>query len=414
MKHLLLWLALCGLSACSTSDDPDAGNTGAFEDFEAGRDYFSEKVTVNHAKNFTVEYHDNYKVVTTKVGFGTAEQDADSLAWERAFSDVMVLVQRGTPPPALVNELANAVVIEIPAIKVAANSDDAPTRLMAITPTENIIGLGHKDICHPVLKEKVDAGEIAPIGASWHTGPDLEMLLSIRPDLTFLTAASLTQADGIKRTRDMGLQAAPDFSWSETSYLGQLEWIKYDALFLNAEAKANQFFNAVKSTCDSLKQLVERRNLEKPQVMWGMHGKSGLWRIRMNGSVAQLLVEAGGLNPFEDKRQAVSETLANGLSEGITISNEVVLEKASDIQYIISFQRSTEYWPTENYLNTIPAYRNRQLYHHFKRYQANGCSDWYQTASMRPDLLLKDLIKLFHPDLLPTHELFFLDKIQLK
>ena len=224
-------------------------------DFESARDYFPDKVTLESAKNFTVSYHNNYKVVKTKVGFGAADHGSDSLAWERAFTDVMVLVQRGTPPPALEGELADAVVIEIPANRVAANSDDAPTRLMAIAELENIVGLGHKEIYNLTLKARVDAGKIAPIGASWHTGPDLEMLLTIRPDLTFLTAASLTQADGIKRTRAMGLPAAPDFSWSETSYLGQLEWIKYDALFLNAEAKANQYYTTIKNTCDSLKTL---------------------------------------------------------------------------------------------------------------------------------------------------------------
>lgn len=407
--HLLLLLLL---SACANSASKDEAHRN-YEDFDAKRDYFSDKIKVEHAENFTVSYHNNYKVVKAKVKFGAAAQDADSVAWERAFTDVMVLVQKGTPAPALTGELEDAHVIEIPVETIAGNADDAPTRFTALGIADKIVGLGHGDVYDADLRKRFEAGELSPIVASWHTGPNLEVLLTIKPKVTLLTAASLTQSEGMAKTRELGLSAAPEFSWSETSYLGQLEWIKYDALFVNAEAAANTFFNDIKARCDSLQNLVQNRP-EKPGVLWGMHQKSGAWMLRANGAIAQLLEAAGAVNPFADTQAAVSETKANGLAEGIPISDEIVLSKAQEIDYIISFQSTTENWPPSDYMNTFPAYRNRNLYHHFKRYKAYGAHDWYQTASMRPDLLLMDLIKLFHPEVLPAHELFFLEPIQLK
>lgn len=380
--------------------------------FDSEKDYFKDKVTINHAKNFSVTYHNNYKVVKAKVGYGAAEQDADSLSWAKAFTDVMVLVQRGTPTPPLTGELEGAHVIEIPVNSIAGNADDAPTRFLALEVENKLLGLGHKGVYDENLKLRFDDGELKEIGASWHSGPNLEMLLAIKPELTLLTAASLTQADGVSRTRQLGLKAAPEFSWSETSYLGQLEWIKYDALFLNAEAQANEFFYEIKSRTDSLYNLVKTVN-DKPSAIWGMHSKSGNWTIRSNGAIADLIKLAGAINPFEDSEAAITKTQSNGLSEGITISNEVVLQEAADIDFIISFQSTTDNWPPKVYMQNFPAYRNKNLYHHFKRYKDYGASDWYQTAPMRPDLLLSDMIKLFHPELLPEHELFFLEPIEI-
>ncbi len=319
-------------------------------------------------KNFSVTYHGNYKIVKAKVDFGRAAQDADSASWTKAFTDVMVLVQKGTPVPPLAGALKDAHVIMIPASTIAANADDAPTRLIALKVTDKLLGLGHEGIYDPNLRQRFVDGELKAIGASWHTGPNLEMLTALQPELTFLTMASLTQAEGLDRTRQLQLKAAPDFSWSERSYLGQLEWIKYDALFLNAEREANRFFNEIKSKCDSLASLVTNRT-ERPGAMWGMHSKSGNWTVRSNGGIAQLMKAAGAVNPFEDTNAAITNTEANGLSEGITIPDEQVLQRAQDVDFIISFQSTTGNWPPEAYMSTFPAFAKGQLYHHFKRYK---------------------------------------------
>ncbi|MEO1214219.1 MAG: ABC transporter substrate-binding protein [Bacteroidota bacterium] len=399
-------------TACSTSTNKERGEAEVLSN-EDRQDYFKNKVEVEHAKNFTVSYHGNYKLVKAKVGFGAVSQDADSLSWSRAFSDKMVLVQRGSNPPPLNGELAGAHIIEIPVETIAGNADDAPTRFITLGVADKIVGLGHEGVYDPNLRKRFVEGELSQIGASWHTGPNFETLLVIKPDLSLLTAASLTQSEGISKTRELGLKAAPDFSWSETSYLGQLEWIKYDALFLNKEAAANHFFEEIKARCDSLQKLVEDKN-QMPGAMWGMHRKSGAWTLRVNGAIAQLIEAAGATNPFANKNAAVTETQANGISEGIRISDEFVLEKAKEVDFIISFQSTTENWPPDSHMKDFPAFEKRNLYHHFSRYKDYGAYDWYQTASMRPDILLKDLIKLFHPEVLPEHELFFMDKIQVK
>ncbi len=410
MKILSVWIFMSFLWACTPSKTEEAPAEASTSD----KDYFEKKVEVRHAKNFSVSYHGNYKVVKAKVDFGTAAQDADSASWTQAFTDVMVLVQKGTPIPPLSGVLKDAHVIRIPVNTIAGNADDAPSRFMALKVTDKLVGLGHESMYDPQLRQRFLDGELKPIGASWHTGPNLEMLAAIQPEVTLLTMASLTQAEGLTRTRNLKLKAAPDFSWSETTYLGQLEWIKYDALFLNAEAEANRFFDEIKSRCDSLASLVATRD-ERPGAMWGMHNKSGNWVVRSNGGIAQLIKVAGGRNPFEDEGAAITATEANGLSEGIMIPDEQVLQKAQEVDFIISFQSKTANWPPASYMSMFPAYTEGRMYHHFKRFKDYGAYDWYQSAPMRPDLLLSDMIKLFHPDVLPDYELHnmaLMEKVQ--
>ncbi len=409
MKRLASIFLYLVIGGCS----PEVKDKAAESAVAESTDHFPDKVEVDYAENFSVSYRGNYKVVKTKVDYGVADQDADSVAWAQAFTDLLVLVQRGTAAPALVGELEGANIIEVPVATIAGNADDAPTRYVALEVTDKLVGLGHKDVIDLTLRELFEKGQIKPIGPSWHTGPNLEMLIATKPEVTLLTAASLSQADGIKRTRELGLKAAPEFSWSERTYLGQLEWIKYDALFLNAEARANEYFNTIKTRCDSLAGLVANKT-NKPGAMWGMHSRSGNWTVRTTGGIAELLKMAGAVNPFADDESAVTLTKANGLSEGISISDEVVLQKAPEVDFIISFQSAPTNWPTEEYMSAFPAYNNNNLYHHFKRWNIYGfgASDWYQKAPMRPDIVLSDLIKLFHPDVLPDYELFFIGEME--
>jgi iron complex transport system substrate-binding protein len=383
--------------------DPSRANSAS--------NYFPDTVAIEFARNFSVSYHGNYKVVKARVPPGTSGSQDNVEQWNDSFTDVMVLVQRGTDPPPLVGELAGAVIIPIPTYRVAGNSDDAPTRFTALGIKDKVVGLGHADIYDQYLKARADTGTIQSIGASWQTEPNLEILIHLMPDITFLTVASLSQSEGLRKTRAMGIASAPDFSWSETSYLAQLEWIKYDAVFMNAEKEATSFFNVVKHRCDSLAKLVADIR-KKPKAVWAMH-KKGFWIVRVNGSYAKLLEEAGAINPFADDHGIVNETQANGLSEGVAISTEIVFKELQSVDYIISFQSSTENWPPQSYMSTVPAYKNKNLFHHFKRYTDYGAHDWYQTATMRPDLVLQDLIAIFHPELLPNHTLFFFDKIKL-
>ena len=83
--------------------------------FEPGTDYFPDKVEVQHADHFSVTYYGHYKVVRTQAEVRSWQSDVAPEPHE----DVLVLVQRGTPPPPRSGDLENAVVVPIPVTTIA-------------------------------------------------------------------------------------------------------------------------------------------------------------------------------------------------------------------------------------------------------------------------------------------------------
>ena len=50
---------------------------------------------------------------------------------------------------------------------------------------------------------------------------------------------------------------------------------------------------------------------------------------------------------------------------------------------------------------------NSQLYNNNRRTNAQGANDYWESGAMRPDLVLADLIKILHPELLPNWSLYY-------
>jgi iron complex transport system substrate-binding protein len=91
----------------------------------------------------------------------------------------------------------------------------------------------------------------------------------------------------------------------------------------------------------------------------------------------------------------------------------MLLSLVADADYWISDSVSAKGWPNEDFLRHFRAYRDNRVYHHEKRSNfALNAYDWYETGVMRPDLVLEDLVSLFHPELVPGRELMFFDHFQ--
>jgi iron complex transport system substrate-binding protein len=57
-------------------------------------------------------------------------------------------------------------------------------------------------------------------------------------------------------------------------------------------------------------------------------------------------------------------------------------------------------------------FQNSGVWNNTARVNENGGNDYWETGITNPHLLLADLIAIFHPDLLPDHELLFFVNLQ--
>lgn len=363
-------------------------------DFDPTVDYFPDKAEPRYAERFRVSYHGHYKVLRANVA---------GSEWGPDVSDTVVLVQCGTPIPPLEGELAGAAVVEVPIRSLASNEDGSLARARELGYVDRVVGLAGGGIYDATLRERWDAGQLITVGESFHGAPNFEVLVANRPSVVFLFTSSLDHTEAIDQGRSLGLATVPIVAWGEPTILGQAEWIKHTALFVNAEAEAKAYFDRVAQRYLDLKAQVAEIS-EQPVAIWGGPLSSGgRWWMEAGSWMAQALADAGGRNPFTPDSGETS----------ITLSTEAVLERAMDAEFWLTEHIALETLGAAGPLETIPAFREGRVYHIHKRaVPEHDAYDWYETALVRPDIVLEDLVSVLHPRLLPEHDLFFLQQIR--
>jgi iron complex transport system substrate-binding protein len=102
-------------------------------------------------------------------------------------------------------------------------------------------------------------------------------------------------------------------------------------------------------------------------------------------------------------------------SGSLSLPFETVLQKAKFADIWIGpgqFTSLKEMAETNNHYTQFKAFQDKEVYSFSNKKGATGGVLYYELAPNRPDLVLKDLVKIFHPDLLPGYSLFFFEKLK--
>jgi iron complex transport system substrate-binding protein len=244
------------------------------------------------------------------------------------------------------------------------------------------------------ILKRVASGEVrefAPISTI-----DAELVVSKRPGALMTGGAASASLAVI---RSAGIPVVANHEWMEPTALARAEWLKYMALLLNEERAAQTLFSEMKAR---YRGLSARANAvpedRKPTVMTG-RGTRGDFVIAGGRSYAAALIkDAGG-------RYVWAENTAEGSA---TIDLEAQIRRAGNADIWINGGG----WPDlasmvkdEPRYAEFKAYRSRQVWVYERRLTPAGGNDYWTRAVSHPDLVLADLIKIFHPGLVPQHEL---------
>lgn len=384
-----VFILLCLVLASCTKKS----KTGLGETQIESANYFSEQVQPRHAKNFSVTYHGNYKLVQLQC----------VLDDQIKYKETLVLVQRGTPAPKLADSL-KAYVLEIPAQTAAANDDGEIMQLTSLGLMDNIIAMGGGGIYDTTLRRRWEQKKIASIGYSFAHAPAPELLMSLHPDIFFNYTWGHDRLVGMEKLRELGVPAVPCFGWAEKTNLGNTEWVKFISLFFNKEKEANDIFDRVERRCQELSDMVSAQP-KKVTAFWLYHpSDESDWSAHRNDFMASYLESAGAINLLK----------SNDTEGQVGMNNEAVFALAHDADFWIVNSTDDKDWPPVGFLNTFRAYREGKVYHyHLRTRYEHDAFDWYETAEVRPDLVIEDLVSIFYPDLLPDHKLFFFEKVKL-
>ena len=368
--------------AAAAAQAPSNLTRGCADKYDAAKDYFPDKMTVEDAVNFTVSYHRSYKVVETKTGAqGSAER--------------YVLVQCGTPAPPLQGALAGAHVATVPITSLYSESTTHLSPLVDLRRLDVLTGVSTKKflIGDEILK-RVTSGQVREFAPA--SVIDAELVVSQRPSL-LLTAGAPSAELGV--IRQAGIPVAATHEWLEPTALARAEWLKYIAVFLNEERAGQRLYGEMKARYRALgARAAAAPEATRPAVMTG-RGSRGEFVIAGGRSyVAAMIKDAGG-------RYVWSDNTATG---SVTIDLETQLARAGAADIWINGGG----WPSlaamvkdEPRYGLFKAYRTGQVWVYERRMTPAGANDYWARGVSHPDLALADLVKIFHPDLVPQHEL---------
>jgi len=208
----------------------------------------------------------------------------------------------------------------------------------------------------------------------------------------------------LKKIRELGIPVVINAEYLEKHPLGRAEWIKFVALFFGKEKEADSVFSVIEQEYLSTLELAKQAK-QKPTVMSGiLYGDA--WFMPAGKNYAARLFHDAGLNYLWN------DTESNGFLE---LSFESVYTKAKDADFWIgvgSFNSLQEIQVTESRYSLFKPFKQKQVYTYNARKGAKGGSEFLELGYLRPDLILKDLVKIAHPELLPDYEMFFHKKLE--
>ncbi|MGM0579247.1 MAG: ABC transporter substrate-binding protein [Bacteroidota bacterium] len=284
--------------------------------------------------------------------------------------------------------------ISIPIEKVVCLSTSHLPAFTALDESETVVGFpGTQYIYEEALLASAENGNLRDVGQK--SGVNIEVLMSLQPDLVmgYTMGSSFEQLKPIQKS---GIPVILNADYLENSPLGRAEWLKLTAVLLNKYEKGDSLFRSIEENYLATKKLAEKAD-QNPSVMTGvMYGD--VWYVPGGESYAAKFIEdAGGKYLWSD----------NPKTGSIELSFESVLEKAKKADFWIgaaSFTKREELKNSNTNYSLFDSFENGEIYSYTKRVNENGANDFLESGYIRPDLILKDYVKILHPTLLPEKE----------
>jgi iron complex transport system substrate-binding protein len=386
--HLVSIILLISFLPLSTFAQPGNTLSGSVDKFDHSTDYFPAKLEIRHAKGFSVEYHGNYKIVRVLNPWKSATE---------IFT--YILTQKGTPPPIVSEEAQH---IAVPIRRFVSLSTTYLPHLEAIGAQKSLVGLGTASFVYADwVRSRVEEGKTVETGTDG--GLNREAIIAVEPDLVMSYGSGNPTSDPHPKLMEMGIGAAVNAEFMEATPLGRAEWMKFTALFFNREAEVEKTFGNIEARYTELSQL-GRSTSANPSVFTNTSWQ-GLWHASGGRSfIAVMLADAGADYVWKD----------NPSERSIPLDFESVLERAQNGDYWINtgiWNSRTEAASSDERYSLFSAFKNKKMYNHIGRVNEHGGNDYWESGVANPHLVLADLIKIFHPDLLPDHTLYYYRKL---
>ncbi len=378
---VLAGLALL-LQSCSESPRPQRASAVPSDSIA-----FTAKTEVNYAEGFRITYHDDYKLLEILNPF---QNVTDTLRY--------VLKPRGAT---LQREVKGAQVIELPVRSMIVTSSTHVGLTGMLDANDVVKGVvGPQYIYSAEVRRGIERGEITTFNEGAF---NKERALAMDPDLIVISGGASARLGNYQVLMEAGIGVLVNSEWLETTPLGKAEWVKVMAALLNKEALANRRFGQVAERYKELKSQVD--SIETRPLVFNNMPFKGDWFVPGGDSFfAQYLKDAAAGYPWFDHESA----------GGLRLDFEAVYEVGlrADVWLNPGTARTKEQLlAKDTRFGDFKSFKTGKIYNSYKRINATGGNDYWESGVVHPEIVLADLIHIFHPSVLPDHELYYYQRV---
>lgn len=363
-----LWLAML----CTGCRMPQNG-TGAGEPFL--RD--SVRSEIQYAAGFTMVRHEGYTCLTVRDPWDTLQ----TLARYYLYRD----------KDRLPGDLPAGIPVRVPVTRTACLFGTDVGMLQTLDVAGTIVAVAEPEfIGDSLIQEGIRNKRIASLGQA--ADMNLESLLMSHPEILIVSPFEGSDYAAAEQT---GIPLVQCVNYMENTPLGRAEWIKFLAAFYDLSDKADSLFQGIAGRYLQIAAAAAAAD-SRPTVFSEIkYGQT--WPVPGGRSYMGCFFRDAGLDYL----------WRDDLSTGsLVLSFESVYDKAGESDFwVIKYHMDGE---ELTYSQLVRDYVPYSYFKAFRERRIIVCNTarrpYYEQGLLQPDIVLADLVRLVHPELLPGYE----------
>lgn len=336
----------------------------------------STLIKIKYAKGLVINYQNNCRLVDI-----SDPEGKNKTVYHYA------LVPKGQSKEGIPKDYT---IIETPVEKIICMTTLQLSNFIKLDALDRIVGMPSTHyLFNEKMKQRIKDGKTARIGIEGSF--DNELILSLNPDLILV---SPFKRGGYESIKELDIPLVCFLGYKETTPLGQAEWIKFTAMLLCMEDRANTLFDTIEKQYNELLSLTA--SIKKKPVILSGEMRSGNWYVVGGKSyLAQQFRDAGAKYFLED----------NNETGGINLDFETVYAQGADADYWRLLVSHTGNYSYDALKQSDARYADFKAFKDKKVIYCNlRQKPFYENTPVEPEIVLADLIKAFYPDLLPNYQ----------
>lgn len=250
------------------------------------------------------------------------------------------------------------------------------------------------------LNARINQGNIQNVGNEQKY--NVEKIISLQPDAVF-TNYIASFDNTYQLLKNNGIQVIFLDEYMEQNPLEKTAYLKLFGKLFGKDEISSKRYDEIADKYHDLKKMASKSQSQPKVLANEMYGN--IWYLPGGKTyTANLIADA----------HASYILVKNTEKKAVTMSFEEVYSKSKETRYWVN---AGNHISKQELLNINPLYSKLEVFNKGKIYGVNEkekqkANDFFESGVVRSDLVLKDYIKIFHPELLPDYELTFMKELQ--